>query len=133
MPGSVANATPVYVMPHSLFTAFVQNRVFPCLVNEYKNGESQRSVQAETSRKSWRVAKRLTPSKLATLLTFYEARKGQHQTFYIYDPFETSPMFSYDDTGVETTGRYTVRFDGPWEQLAQVPRTNLPLLITQVA
>ena len=72
---------------------------YPLIENEYKNGESQRSVQAATSRKKWSVTKRLTPSQLAALRTFYDARNGTHEPFYFYDPYDTNPKFSYDPTG----------------------------------
>ena len=111
MPGSVLNAAPATVLPPSLCKSFVHERAYPLIENEYKNGESQRSVQATTSRKRWRLTKRLTPAVLQTLRTFYEARNGSTEPFYFYDPYDTSPKFSYDPTGVATVGRYTVRFN----------------------
>ena len=66
MPGSVANAAPATVMPNSLSRAFVHTREYPVIDNEYRNGESQRSAQAATSRKKWSLTKRLTPSQLAS-------------------------------------------------------------------
>lgn len=47
----------------------------------YSNGESQRFVQAVSSRKRWRLAKRLTPAQLAALRAFYEARNGPAEPF----------------------------------------------------
>ncbi len=55
MPGSVQNAAPLTVMPASLSRAFVHEREYPVLDNEYRQGESQRSVQASNSRKRWRL------------------------------------------------------------------------------
>jgi hypothetical protein len=55
MPGSVQNAAPLTVLPASLSRAFVHEREYPVLDNEYRNGESQRSVQATNSRKRWRL------------------------------------------------------------------------------
>jgi hypothetical protein len=51
MPGSVANAVPTTVLPNSLSRAFTHTREYPVIDNEYRNGESQRSAQAATSRK----------------------------------------------------------------------------------
>jgi len=116
MPGSVQNAAPVGVLPWSLSVAFVRSHEYPVLDNEYCNGESQRSVQATNSRKRWRLAKRLTPALLAALREFYDARKGQTEPFYFYDPYETNPKFSWDPTGAAVTGRYTVRFNTDWSQ-----------------
>ncbi len=87
------------VLPNSLSSAFVHTREYPVIDNEYRNGESQRSAQAATSRKKWNLTKRLTPAQLATLRTFYDARNGTHEPFYFYDPYETNPKFSYDPTG----------------------------------
>jgi len=103
MPDSVQNAAPVAVMPNSLFRSFSHSREYPVLVNEYRNGESQRSLLAGTSRKRWQLSKRLTPSQLATLRSFYDARNGPQEAFYFYDPYSTSPKFSYDVTGTITT------------------------------
>jgi len=99
MPGSVQNATPLAVLPVSLSRAFVHEREYPILDNEYRNGESQRSVEATNSRKRWRLAKRLTPAQFATLRDFFDARRGPTEPFYFYDPYETSPKFSHDPTG----------------------------------
>jgi len=133
MPGSVANAAPSTVLPWSLWRQFRHDRNYPVIGNEYKNGESQRGKQAETSRKVWHLIARLTPTNLATLRTFYWAAPGPHRAFYYYDPFETSPLFSYDGTGVATTGRYTVRFDGPWQQVSVGPRSEVTITLVQVA
>lgn len=62
--------------------------------NEYRNGESQRSVPVNNSRKRWRLAKRLQPTPLLALRDFYDARSGPTEPFYFYDPYETNPKFS---------------------------------------
>ncbi len=133
MPGSVQNAAPLAVLPASLSRAFVHQREYPVLDNEYLNGESQRSVQATNSRKRWRLAKRLTPAQLAALRDFYDARKGPTEPFYFYDPYETSPKFSHDPTGQAVAGRYTVRFASAWEQSTSLARTDLMLELIELA
>ena len=133
MPGSVQNAAPLTVLPPSLSRAFVHEREYPALDNEYRNGESQRSVQAANSRKRWRLAKRLTAAQLAALREFYDARKGPTEPFYFYDPYETSPQVSHDPTGQTVGGRYTVRFAGPWEQSTSFARTDLALELIELA
>jgi len=133
MPGSVQNASPVGVLPWSLSRAFVRSQEYPVLDNEYAGGESQRSVLASNSRKRWRLAKRLTPTELTALRDFYEARKGQQEPFYFYDPWDTSPKFSYDPTGEATQGRYTVRFEGGWEQSAGMGLIEVTLELVEVA
>lgn len=133
MPGSVQNAAPLVVMPASLSRAFVHEREYPVLDNEYRRGESQRSVQATNSRKRWRLTKRLTPSQLVTLRDFYDARKGPTEPFYFYDPYETNPKFSHDPTGQSVVGRYTVRFAGPWEQITSLARTDISVELIELA
>jgi phage-related protein len=133
MPGSVQNAAPLTVLPASLSRAFVHQREYPVLDNEYRNGESQRSVQATNSRKRWRLAKRLTPAQLAVFRDFYDARKGPTEPFYFYDPYEANPKFSCNSTSQAVAGRYTVRFAGAWEQSTSLTRTDLTLELTELA
>ena len=133
MPGSVHNATPLTVLPASLSRAFVHERAYPVLDNEYRNGESQRKAQANNSRKRWRLAKRLTPAQLQTLRDFFDARKGPTEPFYFYDPYETSPNFSHDPTGEAAAGRYTVRFAGGWNQSVSLSRTDVSLELVELA
>ena len=133
MPGSIANAAPSTVLPLSLSRSFAPSREYALIENEYKDGTSQRSLQATTSRKRWKLTKRLTPTQLSALRTFYFARNGPLDEFYFYDPYETSPKFSYDPTGAATAGRYTVRFDGPWQQLVTFSRADADLALAQLA
>jgi phage-related protein len=120
-------------MPASLSRAFVHEREYPVLDNEYRNGESQRSVQATNSRKRWRLSKRLTPAQLSALRDFYEARRGPQEPFYFYDPWETAPRFSSDPTGQATQGRYTVRFEGGWEQSTGIGLIEVALELVELA
>lgn len=133
MPGSVQNAVPVTVMPASLSRSFAHERAYPVVESEYRNGESQRSVQATNSRKRWRLAKRLAPAQLGTLRDFYDARNGPTEPFYFYDQYETSPKFSHDPTGQAVVGRYTVRFAGEWSQSASLGRADVSLEIVELA
>jgi hypothetical protein len=133
MPGSVANAAPSTVLPNSLSLAFAHAREYPVVENEYRNGESQRMTLAAYSRKSWRLAKRLTPVQLQELRAFYIARKGPTEPFYFYDPYETNPKFSHDPTGAATTGRHTVRFDSEWAQTVGPGRVNVGIDLLELA
>lgn len=133
MPGSVQNAAPANVLPNSLCRSFVHEREYAALDNEYRNGESQRTVQAANSRKRWRLAKRLTPAQLAALRDFYDARKGPTEPFYFYDPYETSPKFSHDPAGQAVAGRYTVRFAGDWSQSVSLGRSDVSFELIEVA
>jgi len=133
MPGSVQNAVASSVMPWNLYRAFARSQEYPVLDNEYAGGESQRSVLASTSRKRWRLAKRLAPAELAALRNFYDARKGPTEPFYFYDPWDTNPKFSYDLTGQQTQGRYTVRFEGGWEQSAGIGLIEVTVELVEIA
>jgi hypothetical protein len=133
MPGSVQNASPLTVLPASLSRAFAHEREYPVLDNEYRNGESQRSVQATNSRKRWRLAKRLAPAQLAILHDFYEARKGPTELFYFYDPYETIPKFTHDPTGQAVPGRYTVRFGGEWSQSISLNRSDVSVEVVELS
>jgi len=120
------------VLPQSLSRAFVHSREYPVQVNEYRNGESQRGRLADTSRKRWRIGKRLTPAALQALRDFYDARKGPQEPFYFYDPWETVPLFTHDPTGVASSGRYTVRFEGDWQQSNNAVRIDSSIEIVEV-
>jgi hypothetical protein len=131
MPGSVANAAPATVMPLSLCKAFSHSREYVVLENEYKNGESQRSHATATSRKSWRTSRRLAPTLLATFRDHFDARGGSHEPFYFYDPYDS--IFTYDPTGVQVLGRYTVRYAGTWEQMAGMGRADVEIDLIEIA
>lgn len=133
MPGSVQNAAPSTVLPLSLCRAFAHSREYPVIENEYRNGESQRFVQASNSRKRWQLAKRLAPAALQALRDFYDARSGPTEPFYFYDPYDTNPKFTHDPTGVATTGRYTVRFESEWNQSVGLGRAEVDLTLLEVA
>ena len=133
MPGSIQNAVPTTVMPNSLSRAFVHAREYGLLENEYRNGESQRGLLVATSRKRWRLGKRLTAALLQQLRDFYDARKGSGEPFYFYDPYETVPKFSYDPTGATTQGRYAVRFEGAWEQSVGLGRIYVEISLVELA
>jgi len=133
MPGSVLNAAPATVLPQSLCKTFVHERAYPLIENEYKNGESQRSVLATNSRRRWRLTKRLTPAALHTLRDYFDARNGATEPFYFYDPYDTNPKFSYDPTGVVTVGRYTVRFENDWNQSIGLGRDEVSITLVEVA
>ena len=133
MPGSVLNAAPVTMLPLSLCKSFVHERVYPLIENEYKNGESQRSVLATNSRRRWRLAKRLTPAALQALREFYDARKGPAAPIYFYDPYETSPKFSCNPTGQAVAGRYTVRFNSDWQQSCGPGLSDVQIELVEIA
>jgi hypothetical protein len=121
------------VLPQSLSRVFVHSREYAIQANEYRNGEAQRGRLADTSRKHWRLGKRLTPTELQTLRDFYEARKGPTEPFYFYDPYEANSKFSHDPTGQAVAGRYTVRFHGEWNQSVGLGRSDVSIELVELA
>lgn len=134
MPGNVSSATASTVMPLSLSQLFEHSREFSARENEYPNGESQRRALTATSRKAWRLSKRLTPTEYDALLAFFVARKGPVQPFYFYDGTETVTDWTWDATGASTTGRYTVVFRNQrWVATFSIPRHEVEIELVEVA
>jgi hypothetical protein len=135
MPASVNNAAPVGVLPQSLCTAFSERREWASRVNEYHDGARQMAALVSTSRRSWSIRKRLKPTVLQALWTFWAA--NQHTAFYFYNPKDVLSGYAvgsnYDATGVSTQGRYTVRFNGDWNQSTYIPRADCTLELIEVA
>ncbi len=131
MPGSVANAAPLTVLPLSLCRAFSHAREYAVIDNEYKNGESQRSKQVATSRKSWKTTRRLTPAILGTFRDFYEARRGPLEPFYFYDPWDSG--FTYDATGVQASRPVYRAFRRNWEQMVGIGRAEVDIALVELA
>ena len=129
MPDNISAASPSGVMPLSLCTAFAESREFAQLQSVYNDGTIQRSQLAQSSRRTFVLAKRLSAAALATLYSFWVARNGGLTPFVFYNPFEPAsgqPVGSnYDPTGASTQGRYTVVFRGNWAQATDVARTNV--------
>lgn len=132
MPGNVANALAVTVMPWNLCRAFSCVDEWPRQVNEYVDGRRQVRKLADNSRRVWRLSQRLTDVQLATLRNFWNARKGPLEAFYFYDVWETSPLFTYDATGAATTGRYKVRFEGTFASDWTLARFEASLTLVEV-
>lgn len=132
MPGSVQNAVPTTVMPASLCRAFARSQEYRVEENSYKNGESQRRALTSTSRKTWRISKRLPIAAALALREFYDARCGSHEPFCFYDPYETSPRFTHAPTGQAVIGRYVVRFASEWSQEVTLGRVEMSFELIEV-
>ncbi len=126
MPQSVNNAVSAGVMPKSLCTSLVETREVPIITNTYHDGTCQRKTLAATSRKRFKIGKRLTASELNTLRSFYEDMIGKAFTVY--------PLASdYDNAGQSLTGRYLVRFEGGWSESIGLGRHDARLELVEVA
>ena len=126
MPANIRNAISVGVMPYSLSAQFSESREYPLLVTEYRDGSSQRQVLSDSSRKQFRLAKRLSATELSELRLFYL----EHVTdaFHFY-PKQTD----HDPTGESAVGRYLVRFDGPWNESLGLGRSTAELQLVELA
>ena len=85
-------------------------------------GGPARSQLAQTSRKSFKLAQRLTATLADALRTFWDGHEGGVVPFLFYNLAEGP----YDATGAATLGRYTVVFRGNWLQTTSMQRTDVP-------
>ena len=122
MPGSLATAVPSGVMPYALCTAFLESRDCAQLQAHYHDGTTERSQLAQTSRRSFKLAQRLTAARVATLKAFWDGQQGGVVPFLFYNLAEGA----YDPSGNSTQGRYTVVFRGNWSQTSGLLRTDVP-------
>jgi hypothetical protein len=122
MPGSIQIAAPSNVMPNALCTAFSESRDYVELQAQYHDGTTERSQLAQTSRKTFRLAQRLTAAHAAAIKAFWDSLQGGMVPFLFYNLAEGA----YDATGNSTQGRYTVVFRGNWSQTTGLLRTDVP-------
>ena len=136
MPGNVDNAVSTTVLPNALSRQYVRNREYPLRSAEYADGRSQRFLLGATSRKSWRISRRISPTELTELRDFFEARGGAKETFIFYDVQEDAAdngTYRYDETGVLVADhKYEVRFDIPWAQSVGLARGDVDLVLVEV-
>lgn len=122
MPGNVQNDTVSGTLPWSLFTSFTETREWPVLINEYKDGSSQRKEQAGSSRKSYQVGKRLTAAQMTTLRSFFLAHIGKAFKVYRkksdYDAMNENYKF--------------MRFEGGWSEEYDMGRSNTSIQLVEV-
>lgn len=129
MPGIVSQATASTVLPPGLASAYTECPAWPVLGNgPLPDGSRLTRVQGAADRLEWKLARRPTGAAYDTLLAFWVARKGAHQTFYFYPV-----LAQYDATGVSTTGRYLVRFLGAFrhERLSGIDGARFDLVQCQ--
>ena len=118
-------------MPFTLCTAFTELRVYEQLQNQYHDGTIQRAQLAQTSRRTFRLSKRLSASVLSALYDFWGSQNGGLTPFAFYDPFDVASGQqigeNYDPSGNNTQGRLTVVFRNPVRnQSTGLARTDVP-------
>ncbi len=77
-------------MPASLCTAFTELREYAQLQNQYHDGTVQRSQLAQTSRRTFRLSKRLSASLLSALYNFWVSQNAGLTPFAFYNPFDVA-------------------------------------------
>ena len=77
-------------MPASLCTAFTELREYAQLQNQYHDGTIQRSQLAQTSRRTFRLSKRLSSSVLSALYSFWVSQTAGLTPFAFYNPFDVA-------------------------------------------
>jgi hypothetical protein len=122
MPGNIQNATPSGLMPYALCAAFSELREYVQLQAQYHDGTTDRSQLAQTSRRTFKLAQRLTAARAIALKAFWDGQQGGVVPFLFYNLAEGA----YDATGNSTLGRYTVVFRGNWSQTTGLLRTDVP-------
>ena len=91
-------------------TAFAESLEYVQIQSQYYDGTIQRSQLAQTSRRTFTLAQRLTAAQVAALKALWDSQQGGATPFVFYNLIESA----YDPTGNSSTGRYTVRFQGSW-------------------
>ena len=130
MPGNVAAAVPVGVLPRIVASSYTEELRMEALSNTYPDGASDRLALALNVRHYFHLTEPLRPAAWQALWDFYLQHKGT--PFYMYNPRETVPPFSYDATGASTVGRYTVVFDGGWSETTSIARSQIGFSLREV-
>jgi hypothetical protein len=126
-------------MPLTLCVSFVEEREYAQLQNHYADGTIQRSQLAQTSRRTFKLAKRLGSTQLSELYTFLAGQNFGATPFLFYNPFDVLAGeeigSNFDSTGNNPQGRVTVRFrTTTWTQMTDLCRTNISnLQLVEVA
>jgi hypothetical protein len=132
MPGAVEVASPIGVMPVTLSTQFSRMLTYEGISNQFADGSVIASALVGAPRGQWNIPKRLTATQYNALLAWFTSTKGMQIPFYFYDPFETSPLFTSDPTGVALTGRYIVRLNNNLSQVIDLGRTTVQCSLIEV-
>lgn len=131
MPANLLPAAPTEVMPKILCRAFQIQGTFECLANTYPDGSSDRLTLVINQRFSFKMTSDLDTTTFAALRTFFFAHLGK--PFWFYNLRETVPPWSFDPTGADPIGRYTVVFDGQWSDQVGPARGAVNFGLREVA
>lgn len=135
MPSSILPAQPSFVMPMTLCRLFEEVHYLDAMSNEYADGRSTRRALAFNDRHTFRLVRPLTDSQLDDLRGFYLANDrliARGHPFWFYNTRETSPLFSWDASGSDPVGRYTVVWEGGWHETLQPGRHESSFVLREV-
>jgi hypothetical protein len=118
-------AQPTDVMPARLARAFREELRLEADLNMYPDGRSDRNPLALNVRHYFTLQQTLLPDDWQAMRSFFYTHQGQ--PFYFYNLRETVPPWSWDPTGQDPIGRYTVAFDGQWSETYAYERGEVVL------
>jgi len=128
MPGIVSQAVAATVLPFSLASEYVECRTWPVIENgPMPDGSYLKAVQGAADRREWKLGRRFTGAQYSSMLAFWIARKGSHQAFHFYPV-----MAQHDATGVSATGRFLVRFLGPFSATHSIGLDSVSFALIQL-
>jgi hypothetical protein len=130
MPNNLNPANPQGVMPKQLCKSFQEELRLEALLNQYPDGSSDRNALALNVRHYFRMTQGLNGADWAAMRQFYIQQQGR--AFYFYNLRETVPPYSWDPSGQNPIGRYTVVFDGQWSDIFNLARTDVALQLREV-
>jgi hypothetical protein len=84
MSGNIQNAAPSGVMRYAICTAFSQSREYVQLQAQYHR-TTERSQLAQTPRKTFKLAQRLTAARTIALKAFWDGQQGGVVSFLFYN------------------------------------------------
>jgi hypothetical protein len=128
MPGQIKAPVPTGQFPVTLSRKFTQVQTVQIRISEYHDGNSDRVPLVTSSRRTWKLAKRLAVAEMVELHDFWIANR--HRAFHFYCPFETQPPFSLTPTG--TSGLYIVRFNSDWTEQIDIRRSDTALELIEL-
>lgn len=108
----IANSTPSGVLPQTgsaIFTRWTPRHIKETRVHTHLDLHESSGLDEEATRHRWELAINVPRDDIATHWNFIKNHYGQGTAFYFYDLQANG--FVWDGTGVNTSGRYTVRFD----------------------
>lgn len=116
MPGNLIPAEPTLVMPMGLMTRFEETLFLDAFVDTYADSNSTRRALAFNNRHIFRLARKLSFEELLELRDFYLVVARYGNPFWFYNLRETEPPGTWDPTGGDPIGRYTVVWHGGFNE-----------------